>query len=534
MRTILSIVEADFKECFRRFSFIAMIIVALYASFYFVPKSTIGGDITTTILIMPDTFFQADNPSWIPVASAWGLGITIFLVGFFYLRNMVAFDRTFGVDQLILTSPISTFIYLCGKVISGTLLLHCFIIATMLGSYFMTIWHFPGQHLSAYAFLSPYIFLFVSSVLVSAIAVAFGSIWFLRGGIGSCIFALGYFYVVNHMMHEGNTLPFLLKAFDISGSSLMLDFIENTVWVQSGLPLDTLLFALSVGTNYSTFSPNMSLVFDGMAIGTKEIAVFALTLVYAICLTFFATFFYRHQVKGINAHILKDMLKNYNMKKVSINTNSDSKIQPMYFGISPIKKKSWIYILFAELKLTLNSQTVMWKICFAVGMILCLFMDLEFVQTNFLPLFMLLGINIFSAMGTRDYQYKTTELIATTSSDNILKIIDIWISGLIVALIMVFPVILRMLLINQINGVLVALAGACFLPSLAVFLGEFTKVNRVFELIFAIITYGMLNNVGAFMYLGIHPEVCSLTRAGIYLAVGIVLGVSAVLKRKIV
>jgi hypothetical protein len=47
------------------------------------------------------------------------------------------------------------------------------------------------------------------------------------------------------------------------------------------------------------------------------------------------------------------------------------------------------------------------------------------------------------------------------------------------------------------------------------------------------VTYIILNNVPAFMYIAAAPETASLARAGTYLAAGIVMGAAAVSKRTI-
>jgi hypothetical protein len=93
------------------------------------------------------------------------------------------------------------------------------------------------------------------------------------------------------------------------------------------------------------------------------------------------------------------------------------------------------------------------------------------------------------------------------------------------------PVIVRTALAGQTNGALSCLAGAVFLPSFAAFLGEFTKTRRVFEIAFIVMTYIILNNAPAFMYMAAAPETVSPARSGIYLAAGIAAGAAVLAKR---
>jgi ABC-type transport system involved in multi-copper enzyme maturation permease subunit len=158
MSGVWGVARADFLEKFRRFSFVAMMALSLFAAFWLVPRN--DGSVQL-IAIQPDRFVQAGNPSWIPVTSAWGLGIILPLIGFFYLRNTIAFDEKSGVMQLVSSSPIGYTRYMFGKLCSGTLLLYCFASAVILGSFFIMLWLFPGQLLSVYQFFSHFIFLLI-------------------------------------------------------------------------------------------------------------------------------------------------------------------------------------------------------------------------------------------------------------------------------------------------------------------------------------------------------------------------------------
>jgi uncharacterized membrane protein YfcA len=88
-----------------------------------------------------------------------------------------------------------------------------------------------------------------------------------------------------------------------------------------------------------------------------------------------------------------------------------------------------------------------------------------------------------------------------------------------------------MTLTGQFTGVFAVFAGVVFLPSFAIFLGEFTKTNRVFEMLFIILTYAIVNGVPAAMYMG-YPDSPLLFQAAIYLLAGIIFSVAAISKRQ--
>ncbi len=145
MSSVLGVASADFKERSRRFSFIAIMALALFAAFWFVPRDDGSLQVMT---IQPNVFLQAGNPSWIPMASAWGMGFFLPLIGFYFLRSTIVFDEKSGVSQLILSSPTGNVRYMLGKFVSGTLQLYCFAAVVLVGSLFMMLWRFPNQILS--------------------------------------------------------------------------------------------------------------------------------------------------------------------------------------------------------------------------------------------------------------------------------------------------------------------------------------------------------------------------------------------------
>jgi hypothetical protein len=62
------------------------------------------------------------------------------------------------------------------------------------------------------------------------------------------------------------------------------------------------------------------------------------------------------------------------------------------------------------------------------------------------------------------------------------------------------------------------------------FLGEFTKTRRAFELTLVVITYAALNGAEWFMFMGTGPDATPVQAAG-YLIAGLGMGVAAIARR---
>jgi hypothetical protein len=520
-----------------------MMALALFAAFWFVPR---GDDSLQVMLIQPDRFIQAGNPSWIPVASAWGLGFFLPLVGFFYLRNAIAFDERSGVAQLISSSPVGNIRYMLGKFCSGTLLLSCFAAIVIIGSFFMMLWHFPGQFLSAYEFLSPFLFLLFVLPLCSALAVFCESSRLLRGAFGSVLYVVAFLTVLA-LVALSDDPGLLLRSFDFSGTSVIVRGIKSAVLEQSGQPMDTLLFL--GGSQSFEPQPTAQLVFHGIPVSAADVPGYAGMSCVTVGLVLLSAPMYRLTSALSGAKLPRKRHAGQNRRVKYRQTVTAGKQEPLtmqmpaaayapastyvptYAPVSPSSKHAILRGIIAELRLMLSGQPLIWRVIGLAGIVLCLFLDLGMVQNYVLPLLMLWFINIFSAMGSREYQHGMLECIAVLPNGRLKQVISSWAAGVLIALALALPVLLRMLWAGQASGMFTCAAGAVFLPSLALFLGELTKTHRVFEVAFVLITYLTLNKVTAAMYLGTSPDDASLVRAGIYLAAGVALGVSAALKK---
>jgi hypothetical protein len=521
MTAVLGTARADFTERTRRFSFIALMAAALFAAFWFVPRT--DGSMQVMV-IDPMIFFQGDNPSWIPVTGAWGLGFFLPLIGFFYLRNALAFDERTGVSQLISASPVSRFRYMLGKLLSGTLILYCASLAVIVGSFFMMIWRFPGQWLSPSAFLTPFIFLLTALPFCAALALLFESVRFLRGAIGSTLYIVGFITILSmiamdetSVMQGGEILNMLFRVVDVSGASVVMRGIYRTVLETSGQPLDQLMF---LGGTTRQYEPTFSLVFNGIPVTADDLIGYAGML----CLT-------------LAAVAVSAPMYNLTGKKVKLPVKRRSKPTdietrrpiPVYVPLKA-ERGGFLRGVMAELKLMLNGQALAWKLVVLGGLIACVFAELSVVQKYILPLLMVWFINVFSGLGSREHQHGVLNIISVIPGGRFKQVTGSWLSGFIITLALFSPVAALLIFAGNYIGLFAGFAGAVFLPSFAMLFGEFTKTRRAFELAFVLITYLIMNNVPALMYMG-GDEVTSLIQPAVYLALGLGAAALAMTKR---
>ena len=519
--------KADFLERSRRFSFIAMIALALFGAFFFVPSQTQDG--FSFLSIMPDIFYQVSNPTWIPVASAMGTGFFLMLMGLFYLRTGVSFDEKVGIDQLVLASPTGNSAYLIAKFLSGTLLLTYIAAITMLGSYVMAVIHFPGEVLPLRTFLVPYAFLVATLPVTSAFAVFFSSVRPLRGALGAVIYIFAFLVLLDmkmemHIDSAPRIMTLFQRSLDFSGITYVRDIIKFAVYESLG-SYSLLGVTFLGGFIQETFTPSEHLVFTVMPFGTHELAAFGLMLIYACGLVVLSAPFLSISRKWQNVK----MFEKRTIEVVSpVGTNE---ALPKYFAVKNTGKLNRLTGITSELKLMLKGHSLMWKFVAVVGLGLSMFLDLGVVQRIIIPLLMLWFISVFSSMGYRERHHDMLQIISTMPKGRLRQVINSYAAGLFVMFVLLLPVMVRMAVADQYPGIAVAVSAAMFIPSFALFLGEYTKTNRIFEMLMIFFTYLILNGFHLLSYVGLYPDILSMTRGAAFLGMGIVLGVAAVLKR---
>jgi len=480
------------------------------------------------MVIQPDRFMQAGNASWISMTSAWGLGFFLPLIGFFYLRNAIAFDEKVGVSQLITSAPVKNWRYFCSKLLSATLQLYCFAAVVILGSFFMTLWRFAGEGLSVQSFLTPYLYLIFALPFIAALAVFFESLRWLRGVVGSVIFVIGYFLLYSVVSVERAT-PLFVKFFELSGFSTINQAMATAVLEQSGRPMDIMMI---LGGMEIFSQPTAQLYFNGVQHTASDYLGFIGKLVITGLLVLLAAALYNP---------IKETSKSSPSSLGDTEQSTKIAAQTSYSPVTPTRGGGLIRFL-AELRLTLAGQPLWWMIISGLAIIASFFVNMQIVENYVIPLVMLWFIGVFSAMGSREYQDDILKIIGTVPNGRFRQIIASWLSGLLLAIVIVSPILVRSLISGGVVIAFAAFAGAVFVPSLALFCGELTRTRRAFELGFIVMTYFVINKVPTFMYLGLHscPNPGSTTlchdyvsgqQALVYLLTGLILGSAAVFKR---
>ena len=138
---------------------------------------------------------------------------------------------------------------------------------------------------------------------------------------------------------------------------------------------------------------------------------------------------------------------------------------------------------------------------------------------------------IWSQMGTREAQFSTRSLIFSAPKIFPRQLLAVWSAGVLVAVTIGSGLGLHLLIAGDWQGLGAWLAGAMFIPALAMALGVLTESRKPFEAIYTIWWYvGPLHHLRGMDFMGTTAE--SSTAMG-YLVAGLALVAVASLWRKV-
>lgn len=462
---IKEIAIADYKERSRRFSFLALAALFVIFAFFAVPDPTSA---ITSITVDTNYFVQGTTWSWVPVAAALCIGIILPLMGFFYVRNTLIFDKETGVSNLIYTSSVSKIVYMAGKYLSNILLLFCLLLIVIVSSFYMTLIKFPNTSFPVFQFVSYFLSIIPGILICASMALLFEAIPFFqtKSGNGAAVVIFLAFYIscITFAIIQPNGM--VARFFDITGFSWLKECIDHSVYP---ITKETAEIALFVGGSANVSNSRLlPLTFLPLHVSTKILAEKGVAVVYGIGLCAFASVVLPRTEQRTYVH------------KHNINSKTH-RAKP--HGL-----------LLTELLLTFSGCSFLWYLIMILLWILLLIAPIKIAQNTVLPLTMIWSIVLFSDYGCREKKCFTDELLKAIHLAYPKQLIIRWCVGSASMLFVIFPVILRTALSGEVIGMCSGVILALFIPALSIFLGQISGTERLFEIVFLSISYIMLNS----------------------------------------
>lgn len=465
LKNVFRIAKADFLERVRRFSFIVMIAVAMIIIFFAVPNPEA---MLSSITINPTEFAQSSDVSWIFFASSVCAGLFFPIIGVAYIRNAIDTDRKYGVIYLIQASNTKKVEYIYGKIISNFLLLFVLWNVLLFGAFIMSIIRFPNSNTPVRMLIIVFFSMLPNILFCSTMAVVLEVLPLFKSKMGNNIGTILFLLlcIISISVSVSGITTYWGHFFDITNILWNIQNVENIVFPISGRHADITILSggeANINNNHLPILCLNSIEYsEEFMIGKMMLILFCLSVAAAV--SFWA--FYEKKYVIIKQKKKRMILKD---KKIKIR--------------GPVIR---------ELAMRFKNVSFFWKI------ILLLLWGALFafkLQTSYgilYPLLCLTGLPLFSDIGCREYKYGMERVLSVSGNIFIKQLFLEWISALIISIIMTLPLVLRFMLENEYQGI-GYICFAVFIPSLSALLGEYTKECRVFELIFIIMCYILMN-----------------------------------------
>lgn len=493
--------KADFLDRVRRFSFLATSALTVLATFWFVPKPT-G---FTSMVIEPGSVLQASDASWVPMSAALCGGMVLCLAGFAYIKNAVRLDRETGVLSILRASPVGRFPYLLGKLLSNFMLLSALLAAEAVGAFLTMLIQFPGQFPSPYSFLTPFLAVLPGLAFVSAAALLAECVPFFSRGAGSGVATALFFSLFICVLTLGSMGidPLgLTSVFDFSGYLWLRDSISAAVLSVTGKPA----VQISVFTNVHASGEGLKpVVFHGLMPSMRFLSEKLALIGFSVVLTAIASLLLPRREKPVHSKEERES----EPQKESAAPAYRRRYSPIPASGAPISG-----LFFPELRMMLAERSVFWKAA-ALGLwIAALFAPVETVRETLLPVSFGWMLPVLSQMGCREHRNGMESVLCTVEGAPLRQAGACWLAGFAVSAAAAMPLLLRMLASGRETGFAACLIFTLFVPSAALFLGEWTNTDRAFELLFLVLLYLMLNMPD--LMLPLEPGLRSFSRIAVF------------------
>lgn len=517
IRILYHIALADFLERTRRYSFLITIGVLVYLAYLSLPPVT-----AKYLVIAVGDYRGIYNSAWVGSSIALLCNTMLALAGFYLINNSIKRDDTTGVGQIIATTPISKWAYLFGKFFSNLVFLMAMVGIISVVSIGMQLYRAESTTIELWKFFSPIIITTLPVMaLVSAVALLFESVRFLRGGFGNILYyALLMAALITSMGFEKDYVNKDLSSRPF-GVSVIVGSIQKSIYesvpdYKGGFNIG----GREVKDHVETFEWN------GVD-WTAEIILWRFFWIgIALLITLLITLFFNRFDHSFGKTKIKKRAKKGKEDPV-VTTPSSAQRNIQLTPITENKSDAFSRLLItvlAELKIMLKGLHKIWYLVALVIIILSITLPMNVAHQFIVPASWIWPILIWSKMGNREFKFRTNQFIFSSPRPVGRQLPAIWTAGFLVAVITGIGWPVRMLFTGELHLITAWMVGAAFIPSLALALGILTGSSKMFEVLYFILWYvGPINQVPMFDYIGVTADKLSPGTTLTFLAITILL-----------
>jgi hypothetical protein len=483
-------VRADFLERVRRYSFLVTLAGALYLA-YDVAAENVW-------IVVGNGYRGVYNSAWIGMLMTVCCSTFLSLAGFYIVKNSVQRDTDTRVGQILAATPMRKEFYTLAKTLSNFAVLACMVVILMLAALAMQLMRAEAHTFSLWKLCSPFIFLALPAMLLTAsVAVLFETLPVLRGGAGNVVYFFSWTAAI--------TLA-VTGLDDPTGLQLLYRSTRSVLGAIDPSGSKNFQFALTIGGEHAA----RTFLWNGIDWTVSVLLMRLLWIGVAAGIALLASVFFHRFDPARSWRKLR-------LQPIASNGSAgDDRAMPFpaipnaAAHLTPLPGASahfrFLQLIVSELRLMLKGQRWWWY-AVAAGLLIGQFVSPEpSVRAGFLIAAWIWPILFWSQMGCRESRHATGALLFSSARSLTRQLPALWTAGILVALLTGAGAGVRLVLGADWHTFAGWLAGAIFIPTLALALGTWTGSSKTFEAIYTVWWYiGPAHQMPGLDFMGTTP-----------------------------
>jgi hypothetical protein len=463
MNQLWQLISADFKQRTRQQSFVVTLLAMSVLTLLFFPS--------------PDAHYQTlvingyrgiYNSAWLGVCLAMLNVLFLPIICFYLVKNALELDRQSMTGELIAATPISKLAFLLAKWCTSVLILASIVLVMLLSSVLIQLYYGESYQINLWALAWPQI-VFVLPILlaISAIAIMFESIKWLKGGLGNVVY---FFLWIGSIVQTIES---------VSGIGALLDHLEGEVAERFPLKQGDTNIGVSISNEANEIN---TFVWQGIEPTIMHLwGALPVLFICLCCLILAFIFFDRFSINSMPEN------KRTSWFNFTLKTKVEGLLDIVFIALT--KHFAFTRLLRLELKLILKGHSMYWFVGLLVLNVFQLFISQQLLISLILPISWLWCVLVISQLGQLEKQSNTLELVTYSKQSSILQSLASYCAGwILLALVSIGSVVrftgsAEWLLLVQL---IIAIS---FTVSLAYFCGAFTGTKRMFEVLYPALWY---------------------------------------------
>jgi hypothetical protein len=470
MWAIYGLARADLLERTRRYQYVATIVVTVLLGTLLVPAKRAGYE---TFLI--DGFRGVYNSPWIAATFALLASLLLSLFGFYNVKSAVQRDRETRVGEIVASTSIGRFDYALGKALSNFLVLASMTVILFVVAVVMQYVRGENTAIDLGQIASPFALIVIPSIAITAaVALLFEMIPWLRGGFGNVVYFFAWVWCL-YWTFAGEALrePWWR---DVFGGNLIM----RQVWAALK-SVDPRAKPNSVEIGAGGEAAHHYFVFGGFSWSAGDVfgrlawLVIALGIVAVAALIFDR---FSRSARSSERASRTGRLAGLAAATARLTAPLLDLVFPGSFGA----------LVLAELRLLVGGLSFWWYVVAAGFFIAQIPADAK-AQSLIVGMAWIWPLLAWSQLGTREAVYGTEQFVYPTLHPIRRQFAAQWIAGVVLALVTAGGALIHWTIAGNLSGIEGILAGALFVPSLALACGALSRTTRLFEIVYLILWY---------------------------------------------